>query len=640
MIVSLQSYVHRTERVIRRWAVDPRCHSILRIIAYIFAGFCLSAASLGNACLPLAMALSCACNGWATVLCAVGGALGYLFFWADAGYIGVFWIITGLAAVLLMGEHRLSQKTPLLLPAALGFLIAASGVIFQVILKDQTPIPVYLLRVVLGAGSAVLFAKVIQGRNPILDWMATGLLVLSLAQILPIPYLGLGYIAAGFIAGSGAFPAAAISGLALDLAQITPVPMTAVMTLGYLVRFLPRYPKTLAATAPAVVYIAVMSLTGSWDIHPLPGLLLGGIIGVFLPLPKKFAHRRGETGVAQVRLELAASVLTQTQMLLMEVESGPVDEEALVERAAERACSSCAYRKSCRDSKRLCQIPSVTLHKPLLSTEELPVICRKPGRVLAELHRCQEQLRSIRADRERQKEYRAAVVQQYRFLSAFLQDLADQLPRRAEQSRNHFYPEVTVYGNRSEQDNGDRCLRFAGVGKKYYVLLCDGMGQGIGAVTEGRAAASLLHRMLAAGYPAEYALRSLNSLCALRERAGAVSVDLAEVMLDSGKVNLYKWGAAPSYLTTRYGAERIGTTSPPPGLSVLEQEKVERISLRRGEWLVMVSDGVGQREALRCCMENGDCSPGELATGILNSRQPEIKEDDATVVVLRLSPIN
>ena len=639
MIVSLQSYVRRGQHLFRRWALDPRCHSMFRIAMYTLAGFCLSAASLGNCCLPLSMALVCASSGWGAVLAAAGGVLGYLAFWGSAGYIGVFWILTGLASALLLGEHRFSRQTPLLLPAAVGFLLAASGLLFQIVLKDQTPIPIYLLRVVIGAAAAVLFAKVLQGRNPILDWLATGLMVLSLAQIMPVSYLGLGYIAAGFIAGAGAFPAAAFSGLALDLAQITPVPMTAVMTLGYLVRFLPRYPKALAAAAPAAVYIGVMSLTGAWDFQPLPGLLIGGALGVWLPLPGKFAHRRGETGVAQVRLELAAGVLTQTEMLLLEVESAPVDEEALVERAAERACSNCAYRKSCRDSKRLRQIPSVTLHKPLLSTEELPVICRKPGRVLAELHRCQEQLRSIRADRERQKEYRAAVVQQYRFLSAFLQDLADQLPRRAEQSRNHFQPEVTVYGNRQEQDNGDRCLRFAGVGKKYYVLLCDGMGQGLGAVAEGRSAASLLHRMLAAGYPAEYALRSLNSLCALRDRAGIVSVDLAEVMLDSGKVNLYKWGAAPSYLTTKYGAEKIGMTTPPPGLSVLEQERVERVSLRRGEWLVMVSDGVGQREALRCCMENGDCSPRELATGIINSRPIGTKEDDATVVVLRLSPI-
>jgi hypothetical protein len=68
----------------------------------------------------------------------------------------------------------------------------------------------------------------------------------------------------------------------------------------------------------------------------------------------------------------------------------------------------------------------------------------------------------------------------------------------------------------------------------------------------------------------------------------------------------------------------------------MEQERVERVTLRRGEWLVMVSDGVGEQEALRCCMENGDGSPGELASGILSYGQLG-RQDDATVVILRLA---
>ena len=638
MIISLQSYARRTQRKIRRWIMNPRIHSVAQGVLYALTGFCLSAASIGGYCLPLSMGLTMACSGWSGVFSAAGSMLGYWAFWGDSGYVGVFWVLIGLSAGMIMGQHRLSRNTPLLLPVVAGFLVAASGVLFQALFQDGPPIAIYCLQIALGAGSAVLAAKILLGRNPILDWLGAGLIVLALAQIVPIPYFGLGFVAAGFIAGTGAFPMAVIAGLALDIAQITPVPMTAVVTLGYLVRFLPRYPKMMAAMATGAVYVGAMSLTGNWDLYPLPGLLLGGILGVFLPLPGKFMHRRGETGVAQVRLELAANVLSQTEGLLLEVEALPPDEDALVVRAAERACSGCAYRKSCRDCTRLSQMPSVVLHKPLLSTEELPIICRKPGRALAELHRCQEQLRSIRADRERQREYRAAVIQQYRFLSAFLQELADQLPRRAEQSKNQFRPEVMVYGNRLQEENGDRCLRFAGVGKKYYVLLCDGMGTGSGAVMEGKNAAALLKKMLCAGYPAEHALRSLNSLCALRERAGAVSVDLAEVLLDSGKVNLYKWGAAPSYLTSKFGAEKLGTACPPPGLSILEQERVERVTLRKGQWLVMVSDGVGEREALRCCMENGDGSPGELAAGILTYGQLG-RQDDATVVILRLAQI-
>lgn len=100
---------------------------------------------------------------------------------------------------------------------------------------------------------------------------------------------------------------------------------------------------------------------------------------------------------------------------------------------------------------------------------------------------------------------------------------------------------------------------------------------------------------------------------------------------------LYKWGAAPSYVVSRLGAEKIGTAGPPPGLSVTDcQEMTERLSLRRGEMLVMVSDGVGEEEALRCCLDNSDRSPGELATQLLTRGQLG-GEDDATVVIIRLN---
>ena len=68
----------------------------------------------------------------------------------------------------------------------------------------------------------------------------------------------------------------------------------------------------------------------------------------------------------------------------------------------------------------------------------------------------------------------------------------------------------------------------------------------------------ILRRLLMAGYPAQYALRSVNSLCTLRGRAGAVTLDLAEFRLDTGKVSVYKWGAAPSWLLLPTGVEQIG----------------------------------------------------------------------------------
>ena len=145
-----------------------------------------------------------------------------------------------------------------------------------------------------------------------------------------------------------------------------------------------------------------------------------------------------------------------------------------------------------------------------------------------------------------------------------------------------------------------------------------------------------MQRLLSAGYPAKYALQSLNSLCALRSRAGIVTVELLELQLCSGRAALYKWGAAPSYLISPFGAEKIGTAGPPPGLSVTEgREAAHQLSLRRGECLLLVSDGVEQEAALRCCLDGRSETPERLARQLLQLTQPE-GEDDATVVTVTL----
>ena len=635
-MISIESYVRQGRNTLRRLALDPRVHIFLRGAGYVAAGFGFSAGSLAKGALPLAMSLVCVCSGWSAVLTALGSALGYRVFWGEAGLQGVVWVALALCVALLLRDRKLCRTAPLLLPAVSALIVATSGVLFQSMVWESAAIPLYLLRVVTAFGTTWLFLLVFQRRNPILDWMAAGVAVLALAQIVPIPYFGLGYVAAGMLLSAASFPAAALAGLALDLAQVTQVPMAATLALGYTVRFLPRYPRWLARMMPVSAYVLVMALSGNFDLYPIPGLLVGGIVGGFLPGPAKTNHRRGETGAAQVRLEMAAGVLAQTEQVLLEAKWGPVDEQALIQRAAERACGSCPYRKSCKDTKRISQNPGLVLSKPLLTAEELPIVCKKSGRFLAELHRSQEQLRSIVADRERQREYRSAVVQQYRFLAEFLQDLSDHLSRRVQQPMTCFTPQISVFSNRAEGENGDRYFRFAGVGGNYYVLLCDGMGTGMGAVQEGKRAGDLLRRLLAAGYPAEHALRSLNSLCALRDRAGAATVDLAEIRLDTGKITLYKWGAAPSLLVSAVGAERIGSVSPPPGLSVTEsREQTEKFSLRRGQTLLLISDGVDQDEALRCCGDYAGEEVSELAVRLLSCCDPDTA-DDATVVAVRL----
>ena len=635
MMVTIETYARRWRAAVKKLAADPRMRILGSAAAHFSGGMLISAASLARQCQPLAMGLLCAFTGWRALVMALGACAGYLLFWGSAGYQGVMWITLALPVALILGRRQIVHDSVYLMSAIGALIVSASGLFFQIFLQDKTAVAVYLLRILLGAVSARLFYLVRDHRDPVTQWLAEGIAVLALAQIAPVPGLSLGFAAAGLLASGGALPAAALAGLALDVSQITTTPMTGVLCLAYLCRMIPFGRKWIPYAAPAAAYITVMKLGGFTDFLPVLGLATGGVAAAFLPPRPELSPRRGETGMMQVRLELMAGVLAQTQKLLVESPGVPVDEDAVLVRAQERACGGCPCRKTCRE--RLESLPRQLLHRPMMDTTSLPLSCKKPGRLILELRRSQEQLRAMKADRERQAEYRAAVVQQYQFLSLFMQELSDQLPRRGQRQYAKFQTEVVMKSYAREADNGDRCLWFAGPQCRYYVLLCDGMGTGIGAAHEGQTAASLLRQMLTAGFPAEHALRSLNSLLALRGSAAAVTVDLAEVRLDTGRVTVYKWGAAPSLLLSNGLVDKIGTAGPPPGLSVTEgRETVERLSLRRGEVLVLLSDGVDGESVRRGIALHSQLPPEELAAKILE-RGTGSADDDATVLVIRLT---
>lgn len=633
MLSNLSSYVRQGQKLAQRSG------PVLLGAGYVLSGFFLAAASLKSTPQPLVLALLCAAPpGWAGLLIALGGAAGYALFWPTAASLCITWLLGGLLGSAFLAGRPPARQYPLLMPAFAGMVTAVTGTLFRLLLENGTPVPMYFLQVFLAAGGTWIFGAVMERRDPVADWLAGGLAVLALAQVVPFRYLDLGYVAAGVLAAVGAFPAGALAGLALDLAQITRVPMTAVLCLGYLPRLIPRLSPKLTWLAPAAVYLPVAAICGVWDMTPLPGLIIGGAVSLLIPQGLPVNRRRSGSGVLQVRLEMAAQALTEAEGLLLETREPEADRDALVEMAKSRACATCPCRKGCHDRENTDNLTGEILDTPLYSSKELPFSCRKSGRLWAELRRSQEQLRSLRAHRARQEESRTAVTQQYRFLAEFLRDLSDELAVPAEKYRQRFTPEVAAATAGKEPANGDRCVWFAGTGSKYYVLLCDGMGTGMGAAQDAATAVEMLRRLLRAGYPAEHVLESLNSFCILKNRSGAVTVDLLELELNTGKGTLYKWGAAPSYLLSPGCMEKIGTAGPPPGLSMADlPETVTRLSLRRGETLVLLSDGAGGEEAMHQSWERGSGSPGELADRIVEYGRGE-GTDDATAAVVRLQP--
>ena len=515
--------------------------------------------------------------------------------------------------------------------------MAGSGLWFLLGLGVDTPVDRHLIRVAAGAVIPALFIRWRQQPGGWTDWTVQALGVLALAQVWPTRYLGLGFVAAGYLASGGGFPALALAGLALDLSQVTQVQMTVVLCAGYCLKQIPGTGKFLRLFSAAAAYVPGALLSGVWDVHPLPGLILGGALAAALPELVKIRPEksRGEAAIAQVRLEQMALALQNMERNLLSVEDPEPDSAAILSRFRASACDTCPERRQCRARSAPDLSPGV-LEQPGLGEEDLPNGCRKPNRLLSELRRGQEQLRRMKADRQRHQIFRSAAREQYAFLGDFLQGLSDDLATRKDYHPPRFQPEIGLASRSSSQTNGDCCVWFPGTGNDYYVLLCDGMGTGDDAARESMAAAELLKTMLTAGFPPEYALRSLNSLSILRNFGGCATVDLLALRLDTGKGMLYKWGAAASYLMTAGQYKKIGTAGPPPGLSQSCRETVDRLSLSRGELLILLSDGVCEEGLLNGARTTPSLSPGEMAQAILEQEIPG--GDDATAVVIRLEP--
>ena len=630
--MTAQTYILRGRQRLAQWIARGETKCILKLTGAGVGGFLAGAASLCNAPVPLAMALPLALKGWSAAVCALGALLGYRFFWGSAGYPGLLWAVAGWALSFFL-ERRERSVSSFLLGGGIGAAwVAVVGLGFQILGLGDLPFPVYLLQVACGCGFLWLFAALAERKDPILLYLAEGAAMLALIQIAPVSWLSLGYVAAGYLASRESLGALALSGLAIDLANISPVPMAAVTSLAFFLRYIPKGEKRLRPMAAAMAYVVVMLLVGRLDLKPIPALVAGGLLSVVLPMPGAKPARRGETGKLQVRLELMAEVMSRTQQLLLETPQPKVDTQALLAKTRERACGGCPSRKQCRQLT----LPEDSLNRTYTDASDLGLPCRKPGRLLLELRRSQEQYRKLRAEHTRLSQYRQALTQQYQFLADYLREQADLLPQRFHRKLRRFQADVGVCTAGKERENGDKCLYFAGPNQTYYIFICDGMGTGLGASQEGESAARLLEAMLSAGFPAEYALRSLNSLCCLREQAGAVTVDLAQLRLDSGEVTLYKWGAAPSWILRRTGVEKIGTAGPPPGLSIQEgRETVQRLSLRRGEALILASDGVQAEEVLHRLRIDPAEPPGEVAACLVEHGAQE-GTDDATAAVIRL----
>lgn len=194
-----------------------------------------------------------------------------------------------------------------------------------------------------------------------------------------------------------------------------------------------------------------------------------------------------------------------------------------------------------------------------------------------------------------------------------------------------------------ETVSGDAGTYFKRHDGKLYLLLCDGMGSGPDANRESTLAVRLLEQLLQAGVEARRALTTLSSALALRgeETGGFTTVDLLQLDLFTGEGELFKLGAAPTYIKKGGNVQRLSGKSLPAGLAEGEIAALDQFPLRLspGDCVLMISDGVcpGPEDGwLRERFAQFDgTSPKDLARELV-TRDLKDATDDRTALVVRI----
>lgn len=623
MMVSVETYLLRMKRRTAKWRERPAVQWMIRSAASFGSGMLLSGIQIWGQMQPVAIGLIMGSGGWRCCFAALGSALGYRLFWPGQWIRGAAWAAGALLLALVLPLIPDSMRLPTRMAVGAACVTAGTELAMQVG-SDGIGTGLFLLRIVLAAGCGYWGQAVVSGRVRMEKWLGGGLLAMGMGSIQPLA----GFAAAGAAATWLPMPAGMLAAMGAELGSGRTFPLVFCICLSFFLQKLPVLgERTRKMAAPGAACGIWMVLQHRWEPGPLLAVGLGGALGALLPWRELKLPRRSILGLVQVRLEQTARILTRFQRQLLEYVPPPADVEAVAEELRKSTCEGCALRHGCPEQKRI---------GAALLMEGEAFACRKSENVNAELRRSRQQLRRMKASRAVQAEFRMALVQQYGFLADALQRISDRLPEGEPRSAR-FRVQVSARSRSRGKADGDWVTAFPGQACRFYVLLCDGMGTGFGAAEESMHASELIRQMLTAGLPPETVMGSINSQLALTQRGGAVTMDLAEIRLGSGKVWLYKWGAGPSWILRRKRGIPVGASGPPPGLGVTEgRENTVHIGLGHGEVLVMASDGIRAENADQWAGIAGQCGTGELAERILKDSS---EEDDATAVVVRLVPV-
>lgn len=175
-------------------------------------------------------------------------------------------------------------------------------------------------------------------------------------------------------------------------------------------------------------------------------------------------------------------------------------------------------------------------------------------------------------------------------------------------------------------------------------ILSDGMGTGGRAAVDSAMAAGLLRRLISAGFGYDCSLRIVNSAMLYKSTDETLAtVDVASLDLFTGRLNMFKAGAAATVIRRSGRVGKAECSSLPVGILRDIGFDCAEVRLGKGDVVVLMSDGVqGDGTAWVCDMVKklGIETAQQLAEDIADSarrRRTDGLDDDITVMVMLIN---
>lgn len=184
---------------------------------------------------------------------------------------------------------------------------------------------------------------------------------------------------------------------------------------------------------------------------------------------------------------------------------------------------------------------------------------------------------------------------------------------------------------------GDCYECFTGADGAFYVVLSDGMGTGSRARVDSTMACSVISKLLKSGITLSAALETVNTVLMVKSADESfATLDICKIDLNSGECAVYKAGAATTYIKSEDRLIRAALSSPPAGMGGKLTVPAQKFCVRKGDVIVMMTDGVVPDEQWLSRELSKPSDPGDLSERIAKAARGSAngRDDDISVIAV------